>query len=300
MTTPVLEAMHQQFPAARIDIVCDPRSVDLFVHCPYRGDLLVRDKRQGWRGWWRLLRQVRSQHYALAVDLKTDVLLPCLRATRKLGKVPRQTRLKSLGQGSLHSVEQHFQALSPLLAAYQPPALKLWITAAEHAQVAARLPRCHGRRLVLGLGANSAHKVWPPALYAALADALRAQFSQVVLLGDQRDVPLAEQFIRYYPGQAVSLCGALSLNASCAALATADLFIGNDSALGHMAAAMAVPSVTIFGAGDPQRYRPWSAMASYYQDPQHCLEKVTVPQVLAVVQAQLARLSSTPVWKACA
>ena len=39
MTTPVLERLHQLYPDASIDLVCDPRSQSLFEHCPYRGEI---------------------------------------------------------------------------------------------------------------------------------------------------------------------------------------------------------------------------------------------------------------------
>lgn len=286
MSTPVLEAMHQHAPQALIDIVCDPRSADLFVHCPYRGDLIVRDKQAGWLGAWRVLQQCRKQHYVLAVDLKTDVLLFLLRASRRLGKLPTWRRADDM-----HSVSQHVAALRPLLGTHMPMPLKLWHSDKEMVQVQALLPAHRGqRRLVLGLGANSPHKLWPVALFAALAEALRDRFGEVVLLGDARDAPLAQQFIACYSGQAVSVCGQLNLSASYAALRTADFYIGNDSGLGHMAAAAGVPSFTIFGPGNPQRYSPWSAVAGYYQAPTQQIGDVTVAQVLSVLRPQLEGL----------
>jgi len=47
MTTPVLAALHAQYPAARIDLVCDLRSSALFEPCSYIGQLFVRDKKNG-------------------------------------------------------------------------------------------------------------------------------------------------------------------------------------------------------------------------------------------------------------
>ncbi len=72
MTTPVLEALHRQYPQAVIDIVTDARASDLFEHCPYRGEIILKQK--GWRGTIALLKQLRVTRYDLIVDLRTDGL----------------------------------------------------------------------------------------------------------------------------------------------------------------------------------------------------------------------------------
>ena len=72
MTTPVLEALHQRYPAAVIDIVGDRRSSGLFEFCPYRCRIFHKDKRGGVRGLLRLIQGLRRTRYELVVDLRTD------------------------------------------------------------------------------------------------------------------------------------------------------------------------------------------------------------------------------------
>ncbi|HEY0906587.1 MAG TPA: hypothetical protein VGE17_05250 [Methylophilus sp.] len=86
LTTPALMLLHRQYPQAIVDIVCDPRSAALFSHCPFRGRLLLRDKRDGWRGCWQLMQHCRQVRYDLIVDLKTDWLHHVVPAVRKLSK----------------------------------------------------------------------------------------------------------------------------------------------------------------------------------------------------------------------
>ncbi len=59
MTTPVMEALHGKHPQAMMDIVADPRSSELFAHCPYLHRVIHRDKSQGWRGSLALVRELR-------------------------------------------------------------------------------------------------------------------------------------------------------------------------------------------------------------------------------------------------
>jgi ADP-heptose:LPS heptosyltransferase len=44
MTTPVMTALHDTYPLAAMDIVTDARAAPLFSHCPWRGDIILKDK----------------------------------------------------------------------------------------------------------------------------------------------------------------------------------------------------------------------------------------------------------------
>ena len=48
-----------------------------------------------------------------------------------------------------------------------------------------------------------------------------------------------------------------------AILERAAVFVGNDSGLGHIAAAVGTPTLTVFGPGDPSRYHPWGPYADW-------------------------------------
>ena len=55
----------------------------------------------------------------------------------------------------------------------------------------------------------------------------------------------------------LDLRGQTTLTQVAAVLSKADLFVGNDSGLGHIASGVGVRTITLFGPGSPQRYRPW-------------------------------------------
>jgi len=63
-------------------------------------------------------------------------------------------------------------------------------------------------------------------------------------------------------------------------VAAASLFVGNDSGPAHMAAALGVPAVVIFGASDPAIWGPWRTVS----------EVVIAPAGVAQVLEALARL----------
>lgn len=282
MTTPVLAALHARYPEARIDLVCDVRSSALFESCPYIGQLFKRDKKSGWTGYWQLICLLRKKRYDIIVDLRTDFLAYFLRAARKLKKLPNESTLH------MHSVKKHM-AVVQALAVNTVPQAELWASQCDEQVVATRFP-LSGRWLAIGLGANFDGKIWPVERYAAVVNALSDQIDGVVLLGSKADTERAQQFITAVKLPIYNACGHLSLPQSYALLRQCYFFLGNDSGLGHMAAAASVPTLTLFGPGSPVRYLPWSPHASFIQDANQNILGITVQQVTDTLQALLIQI----------
>jgi ADP-heptose:LPS heptosyltransferase len=259
LTTPCLQALHHQYPAAVIDIVGDPRSQAIFGACPYLGRMLVLDKKSGWRGRWAFIMRLRRQHYDLAVDLRSDWMLYFIRARHKLSKLSSR-----VGRG-LHSARKHAAALKPLGITVTPET-RIWIHARDRQFAQDMLIGWTERRiLALGLGANFEGKVWPVEHFIALVNMLADSFDAILLLGNQQDATRAGVFSQGCTLPVIHACGKCDLLETAALLEHAGLFVGNDSGLGHMASAMGTPTMTLFGPGSPARYRPWGAAAGWLQ-----------------------------------
>lgn len=281
MTTPALRALHDAYPDARIDIVADPRSSELLSRCPFRGDLLHRIKREGRTGFCQLVRKLRQRRYDAIVDLRTDFLPWLLRGAR------RSARWQARNYGP-HAVEQHFAVARRVLPAPRAiPDTCIWTTADDDARAAALLDSLPGpRRLVLAPGANWPGKRWPVAHYAALAEELRDDFDSLVLLGNAADVTEAGTRLDALALPTLNLMGRTSLIEATALMRQATLFVGNDSGLGHLASAAGIPSVTVFGPGRPERYRPWGSRATLLMAPDLVLDKLLPSTVAAHVRGQ--------------
>ena len=285
MTTPALRALNEAYPDALIDIVADPRSSELLTRCPFLGDLFHRVKREGRAGLFRLVRSLRRRRYDAIVDLRTDFLPWLLRGDR------RSARWQAPPHGP-HAVEQHFAVAQRLLPAPRAiPDTCIWTTAEDDARAAALLDTVPGpRRLVLAPGANWPGKRWPVEHYAALAQALREEFDSLVLLGSAADVDDAGGRLDGLALPTLDLMGRTSLIEATAVMRQATLFVGNDSGLGHLASAAGIPSVTVFGPGRPERYRPWGSRASLLLAPELALGKLLPSTVAAHVRAQLGAM----------
>ena len=284
MTTPALQRLHEAMPEAKIDIIADARSGLIFEHCPYRGEIFLRDKRSGWRGLLHLIQRLRRRHYEVIADLRTDGLAYLLRVKRRLLK--RHVRAV---YG--HAVLRHLAIVAALEHRTAPPVTQIWLSPAEYAYadgVLSRLPP--GRWLALGPGANWPPKIWPVENYAALVEVVADRFDCVIVCGGPGDTGLAAELMQRLPMPAINLAGTTDLLQVAAVIKRADCFVGNDSGLGHIAAAMGTPTVTVFGPGEADRYHPWGSVADWIVAPGKDLSRLE-PRAVA---ARLNILMSTP------
>ena len=255
LTTPTLVRLGQKYRNAKIDIIGDKRSEILFRHCPLIDKFYQKNKSEGVIGTFKLIKEVRANSYDLAVDLRSDGLLYFVKADSRLYKIKNK---------NIHSIEKHFLSLKEELSMMPDPII--WLGKKEKDKAKKVLSKTRGPLLVIGLGANSSHKIWPTKYYAQLACLLKKYFNSVILIGDKKDNEFTTNFKEEYQGSFTNLSGKLDLLTTSAVLKEADLFIGNDSGLGHLASAVKTKTFTIFGPGEPFRYRPWGAKAYYFQD----------------------------------
>jgi heptosyltransferase-3 len=101
-------------------------------------------------------------------------------------------------------------------------------------------------------------KCWPAERNAALADRLAAEGHRVVLTSAPDETAMIDEIMAKMQSQPVNLAGQLSLKELGALTARARLFIGVDSMPMHLAAAMGVPTVALFGPSSEVVWGPWN------------------------------------------
>jgi heptosyltransferase-2 len=102
-------------------------------------------------------------------------------------------------------------------------------------------------------------KRWPVEHFVAVArHFIATRKAKIVLLGAPGDVPIAEEFTRQLPG-VEDRVGKTSLAQFMAALVSARLVLCNDSGAMHLASALGVPTLAIFGSTEPLLTGPMGA-----------------------------------------
>lgn len=100
------------------------------------------------------------------------------------------------------------------------------------------------RLIALGIGAYAKKRIWPPGHYSELIRLIASSSDlpyTFVLLGSKDDIPLGEGIVCSLKGlgnsRVINLTGLSTIQESCAILRRADIFIGSDSGLMHLACA---------------------------------------------------------------
>lgn len=90
-------------------------------------------------------------------------------------------------------------------------------------------------------------KRWPPDRYAEIADRIDRMGIRVVLLGNEDDCEAAEEVCRNTSAPVLDMTGKTTWGQTAALLQRCCGFLGSDTGTAHLATAMEVPSVVIFG-----------------------------------------------------
>ncbi len=320
-------ALREKLPELMIDWVVDPRWAPLLVNEGGGGPVVSRVHRAETRLWSRepfsratlrsvlgLRRALRNAQYNLAVDmqgtLRSAVIARMAGAARVCGySDPREgiaARFYSqryIRRGA-HVVEGGAALLGEACGAALAPAAPTFPKEAWAESWAEDLVG-EGRIALLAASAGWGAKQWPPERFAALAGVLHAMGLRVLVNAPKTDDPIASRVVDGSDGAAeLVVCNVAGL---LALLRRTALVVGGDSGPVHLAAALGVPLVALFGPTDPARNGPWgpgprrvlrhpSSHTSYKRraevDPRLAL--ITVEQVMAAVAEVLPGLGMIP------
>ena len=134
-----------------------------------------------------------------------------------------------------------------------------------------------------GVTANWLPKIWPGARFVELADALTKkngtfENARVAILGGPGEEALARPILDALGDRALNMVGNLTITETAAFLKKCKVFVGNDSGLMHMAAALGVPTMGLFGPSMPEHYGPWGPHARSVRSDISFRELVQTPQ----------------------
>lgn len=268
-TVPALRAIRRHHPHSHIVVQVGERTPELLDGCPYVDEVWSRPTAEWpWQRAavaWRLRAGRFGAVYILA-RCNDKILLVWLAGVRRRYGI-RKTRFHSLytasvtDDGTGHERLDVFRdLLSSLGLDVCDWRTELWLTeeeATRASQVLANAGWDGSRRLVgLCVGASLARRMWKPAGFAAVGDGLADEGSAVVLLGSRAEREMAQQVRRSMRAPAIDLAGALGVRDLVAVLSLCDAAVACDTGPMHIAAALGVPVVALYGPSDPRRTGP--------------------------------------------
>ena len=272
LTTPLIRSLKQAWPAAAIDVLVFAGTEDVLAANPdIRCVITVAERPRWWQHLALLVKIARRYDIALSVvPSDRPTLYAWLSGRWRAGLVlaERKHRWKTwllqrwvpFDNLNTHTVLMHLALARTLSIAPCFDVVAAW-REEDRGAIERQLAFAPSEPYaVLHTFPKFNYKMWRSEGWIEVAQWLRAQGLRVVLTGssDRAELAYVVALAREMPG-AINLVGKLSLSGAACLLAHARVFVGADTALTHMAAALGVPLVTFYGPTDPVKWGPWPA-----------------------------------------
>jgi heptosyltransferase-2 len=288
LAVPAIRSLQHSDPEAEIWITAKDWVKDLFLRYPFvKGTVSLPPPGGGLRGLGRFAGTLREQGFDTALLLTNSFgsALPFALARIRNrwgyssdGRRPLLTRSIRLGgeEHPAHQVYYYLNLVSAMGAPPLPPSLDFPLHEDEITWAAAFLSQqglsLKDTLVVLNPGGYyGSAKRWPAASFGALAARLQAdKGAQIVIVGTQHESPLAESISNVLSVPPMILTGRTTLRQLAAVISRADLMVTNDSGPMHLANALQVPVVALFGPTDPRVTAPFQEPSTWLHNQVPC------------------------------
>lgn len=321
LTTPAIRAVRKNFPHAEITILAKPWVAPIFCNNSYVDNILQYDdggRHAGWLGKVRLSKDLRRSGFDLAILLQNAFEAALL---AYLAGIPNRLGYNTDGRRFLltnsirldpglkqvHEIEYYLGILQQAGLTLNGRHLTLMVSDEERRRAEEILGRCRllGQQTLVGVSPGATYgsaKRWFPERFASLCDRIQeSSGAKIVIFGGPSEQAVGEQVCQLMKGKSVNLCGKTNLRDAVGLIERCHLFIANDSGLMHVAAALDVPLVAIFGSTNPITTGPSSSRSRIVRVPvpcspclktecptdNRCMKEITVDMVYAVAEGLL-------------
>jgi lipopolysaccharide heptosyltransferase III len=277
LATPSLFALKRFVPKAEVDILVEDWVAPVLIEHPCVSNI-VTIERGSFSARARVARQIRAARYDVVYNLHGGTTATLLtRATGAPHRVGYSTYqyanlhnhqapspLLLWGQQKTHSVEQQLALLGWTgVPVSDRPRTQLALTAQASVAIDHRLQAAGLASQKLALihpAAAFATKQWSTVNFARTVEFLTDAGFACVAIAAPNETEILDELISSASVRIVTFD--LSLPEVSALAARSQVFVGNDSGIAHIAAAVGTPSVVIFGSSNIAHWRPWNRAAA--------------------------------------
>ena len=268
LSTPVIEALRTAYPGSFVAIMVSPAAREIVEGNPYLNEVIVFDKSKfkGFPGAFKFARLLREKKFDTALVLhptkRAHILIWLAGIPRRVGLNKKYgflltDRLPHVKQfGEKHEVEYNLDILR--VAGVNAGKNGLFVPVRDSDKLRVRrLLKENGfsdkdEFVVLHPGASCPSKRWSGEGFGLVGDEVSRRFNKkIVIVAGPDDIEFGHKARESMSLGALDLSGDISVGELAALLQKARLLISNDSGPVHIAAALGVPVVAVFGRNQP-------------------------------------------------
>ena len=278
MATPILQDVRNKWKGATIVAMCQANIADLLKNNPYIDEVYSYKKLSGWIRKSQpsnIIDSLKKGDYDLGI-LLTNSFSSALWFWR--GGVKNRIGFKTFMRSLLlnksvpfpeniekqHLVKTYKSLLIPLGIPISASIPKLYLTEKEKERASMILSNNGMKKkksTLIGINPGAAYgsaKCWPPKYFRALTEKLLKETSlNIIFFGDEKTTELIHQIVRNLGPRIINLSGKTNLRELIALIQLCDVLLTNDSGPMHIASALKVPLVALFGSTSPIKTGPY-------------------------------------------
>lgn len=313
LATPCLQAIKENLPHAKVTVVVNKGTEAILQNHPCVDDLVAVDRRSFVQGC-RAIMRLRKRRYDLVLDLtdgdRSAIMTWLVYARHRVGYNAEHRwrgrcydRIVHGDPDAMHTVDYYLRAVKEIGLDLGPHAPTLFYSPDDE-KYADELLVDHGidreqELVMIHPGSRWAAKSWLAERFAAVADTIQVSRStRVVFAGSEQERVRVKNIQAQMLTTSVSIVGQTTVLQLAAVMKRCVLFLGNDNGPMHMAAAVGLPVVALFGPTDPKVWGPWGeGHRVFFKDldcracfvpgcqlgSQSCMAKISVDEVMEAV-----------------
>jgi len=324
MTLPALVSVRQAYPEAHLAVLAKPPVTDIYRMFSAANEIIPYDQQFDTPlGVFRLAHALRKRRFDAAILLQNAIEAAIMSFA---AGIPVRAGYNSDGRGLLlthavrrtedilqvHQIDYYLEMVKALGSPDVDRAMHLEtsISPARAKEVLQQYLPGENRPLI-GIAPGATYgpaKRWLADRFAAAGDRLSGNLdAQVLLFGGKSDWETAEQVRLSARTEMINLAGLTNLQETIYLISQCRLFISNDSGLMHVAGAMNIPTVAIFGSTNPVTTAPAGEKTILVRKPAecspclkktcpadfHCMTMITVDDVVAAADTLINHLAAS-------
>ncbi len=291
MTLPAVDALGEIFPHAEIVVLAKPWVAPVYEGRPAVHEVMIYRKEdgllKGFGGLGSAIGKLRVRKFDIAVLFQNAFEAAFL--ARAAG-IPRRLGYDRDGRGILltHRVPMNFFKPGTHQVEFYLNLLRAVGWNAESRDPVIEAPGDARRsclQILAGKGVSEKEllvalspgamfgdaKRWPVERFASVGDMAADKWgARVLVMGSGKEAFVCRSVESAMTGPSINLCGETSLDVAMAVIERCSMFVTNDSGLMHMAAALGVPTVAVFGSTDPVATGPRGPHTRIVRHPVDC------------------------------
>lgn len=290
MSTPFIKAVRKNFPHADISLLSKPWVSSVYENNPHIDQIITYDasgRHKGFLGKARLARDIGKEGFDLSLLLQNAfeaALIAWMAAIprrlgydtdgRKILLTHPIHRYKSFKK--LHQIDYYLEILKSAGLSSVDSDMAIFLSDKEKNRAIQFLRNlgCPENSLIIGINPGAAFgtaKRWLPERFALVCKKIKNDMdSFFIIFGSTGENELGEKISSSIGSSCINLCGKTTLREAISLIDCCSFFLTNDSGLMHVAAALHIPQIAIFGPTDHTTTSPRNSHSHIVRIPVSC------------------------------